>query len=67
MKRRSLRPTARQVEVMKTIDRLTREKGYPPSIRELTSSLGLKSSDSCSRDVLLVDGRCFECEGRVAA
>ncbi len=44
MKRQDL--TARRKQVLAAIDRLTKEQGYPPSVREIGEALGLKSTSS---------------------
>lgn len=38
-------PTARQLEVLQAIARLTRELGFPPTFRELGESLGIESGN----------------------
>lgn len=35
--------TARQLDVLRTIERLHREEGFPPSVRQLGAELGIKS------------------------
>ena len=37
--------TARQLEVLEAITRLTREEGYPPTIRELGAALEIASTN----------------------
>ncbi|NLC76459.1 MAG: transcriptional repressor LexA [Clostridia bacterium] len=36
----------RQVEILQYIQRITREKGYPPSVREIGRAVGLSSSST---------------------
>jgi repressor LexA len=38
-------PTERQAEVLWTIDRMTEETGYPPTVRELCDELGIDSTN----------------------
>lgn len=39
-------PTPQQARVLAAIDSLTDELGYPPTIRELSKALGMKSSST---------------------
>lgn len=41
-------PTPRQLEVLRTIDRLTRKLGFPPTFRELGDAMDIESLNGVS-------------------
>lgn len=48
--------TARQRQVLAALERLTERDGFPPSLRELASEVGLASPSSVLRHVRVLEG-----------
>lgn len=59
-------PTPRQQDLLRSLERLTRERGYTPSVRELAEDLGLASTNSVASlvEALLAEGLILKTEGR---
>lgn len=60
--------TQKQLRVLKTIHEFTREKGYPPTVREIGERVGLRSSCTVYRHIqaLMTKGALKAREGRKA-
>lgn len=51
-----MRPiTDAQLEMLRAIDRLTRERGFPPTLRELGDATGIRSTNSVNDHLLALE------------
>ena len=49
-----VKPTAKQTYLLATIDRLTKQHGYAPTVRELEAALSAKSPNSIAQKLRLL-------------
>lgn len=59
-------PTQRQRDLLRALERLSRENGYTPSVRELAEALGVSSTNSVASliEALAEEGLVLRTPGR---